>query len=256
MKHGDFTELAEDYANNRAAYSPLVRDALMALPQRKFSDLEVADIGAGTGIWTRMMADAKLASIVGVEPNIAMRALGESNIEFPAIQWKAGRGETSGLNDDSLDLVTMASSFHWTETKLALQEFARILRPGGWFAALWNTRYLQANPMLVEIEAEIQKIVPELERISSGRSQFTENLPQIFYNNPQFEGTLYIEGFHVEKLSRERYIGLWHSVNDIQVQAGPDRFAQFIQFVEKRLAQEPVVEATYQTRAWAARRKK
>ncbi len=49
----------------------------------------------------------------------------------------------------------MASSLHWANFDKACDEFHRILRPGGVFVALWNPRFIEANPLLVEIEAQI-----------------------------------------------------------------------------------------------------
>jgi SAM-dependent methyltransferase len=52
-------------------------------------------------------------------------------------------------------IVRMASSLHWANFDKACDEFHRILRPGGVFVALWNPRFIEANPLLVEIEAQI-----------------------------------------------------------------------------------------------------
>ena len=72
----------------------------------------------------------------------------------------------------------MASSFHWADFDKACDEFHRILRPGGVFAALWNPRLIEANPLLVEIEGEITQLKPDIKRVSSGRSGLTERLPR------------------------------------------------------------------------------
>src|SRR5690349_1749847 len=57
LKLGDFTNLAENYSRYRPGYSRSVRDALLALCAREPAALEVADVGAGTGIWSRLMAE-------------------------------------------------------------------------------------------------------------------------------------------------------------------------------------------------------
>jgi hypothetical protein len=56
-------------------------------------------------------------------------------------------------------------------------------------------------------------------------------------------------------MSKERYLGAWRSVNDLRVQLGPEKFDVFLEFVEKRLIGLDVIEATYLTRAWSARKK-
>ena len=66
---------------------------------------------------------------------------------------------------------------------------------------------------------------------------------------------VYLEGRHVIAMTPERYLGVWRSVNDLQVQLGPEKFQAFLAFVEQRITGLDVIEATYLTRAWSARRK-
>lgn len=66
---------------------------------------------------------------------------------------------------------------------------------------------------------------------------------------------LYIEGRHQVRLSPAHYLGAWRSVNDLQVQLGPERFNAFLDYVEQRTRDLPFIEASYLTRAWAARRR-
>jgi hypothetical protein len=56
-------------------------------------------------------------------------------------------------------------------------------------------------------------------------------------------------------MTPERYLGAWHSVNDLRVQLGSEKFDAFMVFIEKRITGLQLIEATYLTRAWSARRK-
>ena len=105
-----------------------------------------------------------------------MRCAGMAPRHAPelSIVWRRGKAEETGLPSDSYDLVSMASSFHWTDFDKACAEFQRMLRPGGRFLALWNPRMVELNPLLVEIEQEITRLNPEVKRVSSGRSGLTE----------------------------------------------------------------------------------
>ena len=49
-------------------------------------------------------------------------------------------GESLPLRDQSIDAITVAQAFHWFDARAAFAEFARVLRPGGRIALLWNTR--------------------------------------------------------------------------------------------------------------------
>lgn len=253
LSYGDYTRLARDYARYRTGYAPELPAALLALvgpvPGRA---VEAVDVGAGTGIWTRMLAAAGCRT-TAVEPNEAMAALGRGQAPELAIEWRRGSAEDTGLDAHACDLLTMASAFHWADFERATAEFARVLRPGGVFAALWNTRLVEANPLLVEIEAELERLVPDLERLSSGRSAFCEGLAQRLSSCGRFTDVTTLERRHVERLSPERYLGIWRSVNAVRVQAGEERFAAFLEHVARRTRGLAAIEATYLTRVWTAR---
>jgi hypothetical protein len=108
--------------------------------------------------------------------------------------------------------------------------------------------------LLVEIEAYLDALRPNIKRVSSGRSGITETLTEQLWASPYFDDVVYLEGRHVIEMAPERYIGAWRSVNDLRVQLGPEKFDAFLAFVEQRIDGLQVIEATYLTRAWSARR--
>jgi ubiquinone/menaquinone biosynthesis C-methylase UbiE len=254
MKHGDFTGLAGDYARFRPGYAPQVGTAILSYVGRELAGIDAVDIGAGTGIWTRSLAARGLRSVLAVEPNDDMRAQGIERSRDTNIVWRKGSAEATGLPDFSADLVSMASSLHWADFDQACDEFHRILRPGGVFAALWNPRLIEVNPLLVEIEAQIALLKPGIERVSSGRSGLTERLTDMLSAKPQFSEVLYLEGRHSVHQTPAQYLGVWRSVNDLQVQLGPELFERFLNFIENRIAGVRSIETTYLTRAWVVRR--
>jgi ubiquinone/menaquinone biosynthesis C-methylase UbiE len=254
MKLGDFTQLAGDYARFRPGYAPQVATAILRYVGRSPTTIDAADVGAGTGIWTRVLAGHGLRSVVAVEPNDKMREQGVESSRSTAIVWRKGSAEATGLPDASADLLTMASSFHWADFDKACDEFHRVLRPDGVFVALWNPRLIEVNPLLVEIEAQITRLKPDVQRVSSGRSGITERLTDMLSAKPQFADVLYLEGRHSIHQTPEQYLGAWRSVNDLQVQLGPELFRQFLNLTETRIAGLTAIETTYVTRAWAARR--
>ncbi|MFZ0311271.1 MAG: class I SAM-dependent methyltransferase [Candidatus Korobacteraceae bacterium] len=254
MKHGDFTGLAGDYAKFRPGYAPQVATAILNYVGRDAANIDAADLGAGTGIWTRTLVARGLHSVVAVEPNDDMRGQGIESSRGTGIVWRKGSAEATGLPGNSADLVSMASSLHWTDFDQACDEFHRILRPGGVFVALWNPRFIEASPLLVEIEAQITRLKPDIRRVSSGRSGITERLTDMLSAKPQFAEVLYVEGRHSVCQTPQQYLGTWRSVNDLQVQLGAELFREFLDCTEKRIAGLTGIETTYVTRAWAARR--
>lgn len=136
-----FSDRAADYARHRPTYPDTIIDAVLS-GLGDAHRLTAADIGAGTGISARLLAHRGVR-VHALEPNDAMRATGEaagSPAGAAAIEWSAASAERAGLPENSIDLVLCAQSFHWFDADTALREFARILRPGGRLALVWNLR--------------------------------------------------------------------------------------------------------------------
>jgi len=215
VTHGDYTGLAADYARYRPGYAASVATAIVSLLTHPLSLIDAADIGAGTGIWTMMLAARGLRSVTAVEPNDEMRRQGMLATGGMNVSWRKGTGEATGLPTKSVDLVSMASSFHWVDFEKGCAEFQRILRPGGRFVALWNPRLIEANPLLMEIESEVTRLKPDFRRAFSGRLGLTERLTDMLCSKDGFDDVLYLEGRHVARQTPEQYLGIWRSVKDI-----------------------------------------
>jgi len=97
----------------------------------------VADIGAGTGIMTRLLA-ALGHRVVAVEPDPRMRD--QLARRSPDVTAMAGTAESLPLPDAGLDAAVAAQSYHWFDHDVAHAELARVIRPGGVFTAVWNDR--------------------------------------------------------------------------------------------------------------------
>jgi SAM-dependent methyltransferase len=132
---GRFSDRAEDYVRYRPDYPAAAIDhVLEGLGPPEL--LIAADVGAGTGISSRQLADRGL-EVIAVEPNEAMRAAAEPH---PRVAWQEGTAEATGVASTSVDLVVCAQAFHWLRQREAIAEFHRILRPRGRLALVWNTR--------------------------------------------------------------------------------------------------------------------
>lgn len=98
----------------------------------------VVDLGSGTGLSTAIWGE-RAERVIGIEPNDDMRQQAirkAADHPFAArIEYRAGTAHQTGLPDECADVVTAAQSFHWMEPTATLAEVARILRPGGLFAA-------------------------------------------------------------------------------------------------------------------------
>jgi SAM-dependent methyltransferase len=94
----------------------------------------VVDLGSGTGLSTRAWAD-RADEVVGIEPSEQMRLRAEDATESSNVRYVQAFADETGLPGAQADIVTCSQSFHWMEPGPTLAEVARILRPGGVFAA-------------------------------------------------------------------------------------------------------------------------
>ena len=95
----------------------------------------VLDLGAGTGKLTRVLAD-RYARVVAVEPLDELRAILAERV--PEADVRAGSAESIPLADAEVDAVFAGQAFHWFANETAVGEIARVLRPGGALALMWN----------------------------------------------------------------------------------------------------------------------
>jgi SAM-dependent methyltransferase len=132
---GRFSDRAADYVRYRPSYpAEAIREILDGLGPP--SHLSAADVGAGTGISARLLGSEGVR-VVAIEPGEAMR---RAATPHPNVVWTAARAEATGLQPGTVDLVLSAQSFHWFRAADALKEFARILKPRGRLAIMWNRR--------------------------------------------------------------------------------------------------------------------
>lgn len=115
-------------------------------------DSIVADIASGTGIFTKLLLDHG-NRVFGVEPNAEMRRAGEEFLAaYPRFSSVTGTAEATTLPSCSADFVTAAQAGHWFHRQKSRQEFARILKPGGWTVLVWNERKIDSTPFLRDYE--------------------------------------------------------------------------------------------------------
>ncbi|MBM0740368.1 class I SAM-dependent methyltransferase [Phormidium sp. CLA17] len=195
-----FSDRATDYANHRPSYPAAAIAAILAglsEPHR----LVAADIGAGTGISSRLLADKGL-QVWAVEPNAAMR---EAATFHPNVTFQAVAAEQTQLPNASVDLVTCFQAFHWFDPA-CLPEFHRILKPSGRLALVWNSRdrqdpFTQAYTQLVQ---QLSNHHPAESRMVSA---------QPLFSSPYFDAISQQEFLYQQSLDLAGLIGRAQSVS-------------------------------------------
>ncbi|MFJ8438011.1 class I SAM-dependent methyltransferase [Kitasatospora griseola] len=132
-----FGAVAAEYNAARPSYPDALFDELERLSGRPLNGADVLDVGAGTGIATRLLA-GRGARVVAVEPSEGMAAVfREVSPDLPVVR---ASGDELPFHDASVDFVTYAQAFHWTDPDRSVPEALRVLRPSGSLALWWNVK--------------------------------------------------------------------------------------------------------------------
>jgi SAM-dependent methyltransferase len=178
-----FSNRVADYVRYRPGYPgevlPLLRTECGLRPGHI-----IADVGSGTGFLSELFLKNG-NHVYGIEPNKDMRAAGEEYLasydNFSSIEASA---EATTLNDASVDFITAGQAFHWFDPEPTRREFARILKPDGWVAVLWNDRLKEGAVLMHAYEELLERFgtdykqvkdsYPETERIRTFFDSFSE----------------------------------------------------------------------------------
>ena len=161
---GGLTRFPQDCHLHRPDYSDSLLSASLGLLGLPVDSIKFADIGAGTGILTRMVAerDEGLYSMIAAHPNEDTLGVEKAGVEGNKIVCREGSEVDVGLSSSSVDSLTMTSSCHGKDTEVALCEFHSVLRPHEWLTAAWNPRRIAGNPLLGVVEAKTYALKPDL----------------------------------------------------------------------------------------------
>ncbi|GHO47927.1 class I SAM-dependent methyltransferase [Ktedonospora formicarum] len=201
----------------------------------------VVDLGSGTGISTAIWGE-RAEQVIGIEPNADMRKEALHKIEghphADHIRYQEGVAHQTGLPDDCADIVTAAQSFHWMEPTSTLAEIARILRPGGIFAAYdydmppaihWDLDRISREVSLRFVELIKERGLPPAFKLWS-KEQHLENMSK----SGHFRFTHAVLLHHVEQGDASRYLDMTRS----------SAFSQF-QFTDQETGLDRLTEAAH-----------
>lgn len=127
-----FGNVADAYDRGRPTY-PLKAAAWLTADQ----PVTVLELGAGTGKLTQQLV-ALGHDVHATDPDADMLARLEQNL--PQVRTSRAPAEEIPAGDRSYDVVVSAQAFHWFDLDRALPEIARVLKPHGRLALVWNER--------------------------------------------------------------------------------------------------------------------
>lgn len=96
------------------------------------------EVGAGTGKATRRLFDLGAAPLIAIEPDARLAEFLQASNPDRAMKVVVCPFEHVELEASAFDIGVSATAFHWLEEDAALRKIARLLHPGGWWAAFWN----------------------------------------------------------------------------------------------------------------------
>jgi ubiquinone/menaquinone biosynthesis C-methylase UbiE len=196
-----FSNKSEVYTKYRPSYP---REFIELLRENvdRCEDTIVADVGAGTGILTKQIAE-NMRKVYAVEPNNDMRtACNKYCNELKNVTLINGSAENTTLPDKSVNVVTVAQAFHWFDREKTKLEFQRILKPRGKVVLVWNSR--DGENELIKENYEINKrLCPNFKGFSGGSSltpnEYNDFFKQGICNHEIFSNNL--------SMTLEEYIG-------------------------------------------------
>jgi SAM-dependent methyltransferase len=278
----NYSGLAEMYHRARPTYPVALIDLLVQNAGIK-PNSSIAEIGAGTGHFTRLLADRQF-TITALEPVAEMRAQAPA---LESVSWTDGTFESTGLPDRSQDWVISAQAFHWVKAGAVVPEISRILVPGGWFTVLWNAHHIARNPVMQKTYAIMRHNIPNYhytDRTTVLRrwsSSFLGAAPAVFQralghigrllgagnwmgrglqlmSTGAFVRLVYHEVEHEIAVDRETFLDLWRSRNHLQSIAGATAFSSFMSELTKYLEDNTIdsVSVPYTCGAWSAQKRK
>jgi ubiquinone/menaquinone biosynthesis C-methylase UbiE len=132
-KPTDYDAMARIYDAGRATPQEWVHEWRSALSEYLTGiKLPVADVGSGTGIWAKLIADWFDTDVVGIEPSTGMRTRAARTRSHPRVHYIGGHAEHLPLRDKSCSAIWMSTVVHhFGDLNAAAREARRVLQDGG-----------------------------------------------------------------------------------------------------------------------------
>lgn len=239
-----FSDRASYYAQYRPSYPDQAINLLLEGLGNP-SELMGADIGAGTGISARLLAEKQI-KVIAIEPNLSMRQVATPH---PLVEFRDGTSETTNLSDHSVDLVTAFQAFHWFNPEPTLTEFHRILKPSGRLGIVWNHR--NRNDPFTQ---EMSLILKAASKDHPAEKEKRKRVMDVAQTNGNFKNWRYFAIAYQQKLDLNGLIGRTQSASYIPTtgEAGEQMIKDLETLFQRWVDEEGFVYIVYRTDVYLA----
>lgn len=152
MRFPDYTSFAKEYSQTRPSYPSELFSYLASLLDRRTLAWDCA-----TGNGQAVLELARYFERV-IATDISAEQLRHS-VPHPRITYRVAQAEQSGLDGQSVDLLTVATALHWFDLDRFYSEACRVVRSGG-VLAVWTYHVGYVEPPFNEaVERSYRDVV-------------------------------------------------------------------------------------------------
>ena len=161
MAKENWNNTARDYASYRAGFPDWFYERLSKNYGMSFQGKHILDLGTGTGLLARGFA-LRGAKVTGIDIAPAMIAAAreadqQAGVE---IEYRIRPAEETGLADNTYDIISAGTCWHWFKKEQALGEIRRLLKRDGWMLICMLSWLPLPGNVVEQTESLVQRYNP------------------------------------------------------------------------------------------------
>jgi ubiquinone/menaquinone biosynthesis C-methylase UbiE len=212
-----FSDFADLYDTVRPNPPSKIVDILLHYLNKQSID-KIVDLGSGTGLSTKIWLNNS-KEIIGIEPTNNMR--NKAIVKYPLIKFIESNSYNTGVETESVDIVTCSESFHWMEPEKTIKEVDRILKKDGLFCIYycewpvsWNWECeKEYNELFIVVNKLFSKNYSKMQKVDFyQKDQHYDN----FIKSNRFRYVRKLNIDSIEDCDSERFINIALSQSQIQ----------------------------------------
>ena len=228
---GQFKDLFSTQATDYARYRPHYPLALFRHLSGRCAAHELAwDCGTGNGQAAVALAPY-FAKVIGTDPSEKQLAEAAAHEK---VEYRKAPAEASGLEEGSVDLITVAQAFHWFDQEKFYAECARVAKPGC-LLAVWCYELAGISQKVDDVVMILYRDVLgpywEKERRLVEEGYRNEQFP--FEEIPRSQVPVVSMGAEWNMADLVGYLGTWSALQKFRKETGEDPRFNLIPSLQK-----------------------